>query len=153
MYQEGIIELYNVLPMELQLKNEKIHKNDFLKKTDLFGFYFAAYDVPQCRIFNPELVRRYMAIKQVEPTFELFFASTDKKEEDYNAFYEEMPWGTLGFNAPLKNILGYVHHVVGVPAILIFNYDSKLIDENGRGTMLTSSPDECIKIWKAKMGK
>ena len=60
------------------------------------GIYFSAHWCPPCRSFTPKLAEFYKNL-HAEKNFEIVFVSSDKKEDEFRGYYEEMPWLALPF--------------------------------------------------------
>ncbi len=150
LFDSGIISLFNILPNEIQTKKGKISKNDLKTKSNIFGIYFSAHWCPPCRAFTPHLAEKYKKMKEIEPNFEIIFASSDNDEKSYKEYYNTMPWATLGFKSPHIGMLSVYFKVRGIPTLLIFNSQGTLIDSEARGTVVSNDAAKCISQWKSK---
>lgn len=61
------------------------------------GFYFSAHWCPPCRSFTPKLAEFYKKL-HTEKNFEIVFVSSDKSKDEFDKYYEEMPWLALPFS-------------------------------------------------------
>jgi len=61
------------------------------------GIYFSAHWCPPCRGFTPKLAEFYKKL-HTEKNFEIVFVSSDKSKDEFDKYYEEMPWLALPFS-------------------------------------------------------
>ena len=110
---------------------EEINSNDFFnEKTEVIGLYFSAHWCPPCRKFTPKLAKLYEADGK---KFKVVFVSSDKTQEDFDKYLKDMPWYALEYkNSDLKNILSNIFEIKGIPALLLFDSDGKLLSKEGR---------------------
>lgn len=99
------------------------------------GLYFSAHWCPPCRGFTPELAKRYTKLN--ENGLEIIFVSSDRDEDSFKEYYNEMPWLALPFaerkaKAALSSALG----VSGIPSFAILNKaDCSVVTTKGRGAV------------------
>ncbi|XP_068748190.1 nucleoredoxin-like [Montipora capricornis] len=101
------------------------------------GLYFSAHWCPPCRGFTPKLSEFYKK-HHVDKKFEIIFVSSDKKEEEYKHYFEEMPWLALPYSdRSRKDHLSQKFKVSGIPTLVLLDgKDGKEITKEGRGMML-----------------
>ena len=70
---------------------------DSLNGKDVVGLYFSAHWCPPCRGFTPKLADAYKEMIGLGKSFEIVFLSSDKSEDAFKEYYNEMPWLSLPF--------------------------------------------------------
>ena len=61
-------------------------------------FYFSAHWCPPCRKLTPLLVEFYQELRKENidsSEFDVVFISSDRSQEQFDDYYEEMPWAHL----------------------------------------------------------
>lgn len=95
------------------------------KNPNLIGLYFSASWCPPCKTFTPLLTEFYNTAKKTCPDeFEIIFVSSDRTQEEFDGYYEKMPWlaippveGSAKIKATLSSTLG----VTAIPALAIID--------------------------------
>eukprot|EP01094_Clydonella_sp_ATCC50884_P020387 TRINITY_DN422_c0_g1_i1.p2 TRINITY_DN422_c0_g1~~TRINITY_DN422_c0_g1_i1.p2 ORF type:complete len:293 (-),score=116.44 TRINITY_DN422_c0_g1_i1:75-953(-) len=101
----------------------------------VFAVYLSAHWCPPCRQFTPRLIECYNNLKAAGKEFEVIFGSNDQDEDQYDEYYREMPWLTLGYEDDrVQEVMGR-HGVRGIPSLLVFDGTDggRLITESGVG--------------------
>eukprot|EP00976_Prorocentrum_cordatum_P100634 1192309-Prorocentrum_minimum.AAC.2 len=78
-------------------KGGDVKVGDALAGKEVVGLYFSAHWCPPCRAFTPKLAEVYNGLVASGKSFEIVFVSSDKDEEQFNEYYDEMPWLALPF--------------------------------------------------------
>ncbi|KAG7400869.1 hypothetical protein PHYBOEH_004081 [Phytophthora boehmeriae] len=126
---EGLIQ------NELQLKSgEVVPTSQALAGKKVIGLYFSGHYCPPCRKFTPLLDVVYSDIKEAGHTdLEIVFVSSDKEEEKFKEYYEEMPWLALPYaRRDLKLELCEKFGVKTVPTLIFFNEKGEVVEREGR---------------------
>ena len=71
-----------------------------LNEVKLIAIYFSAHWCPPCRRFTPVLRDVYNEVNANGKVFEVVFSSADNSDEEFQAYYDEMPWLALPFEDP-----------------------------------------------------
>lgn len=102
-------------------------------KGKMVAVYFSASWCGPCRSFTPSLVKFYKQVAK-KSGIELVFASSDKSSADMMGYMKKysMPWLCLPFDAPQKAALKKELRVGGIPRLVVFGKDGKLISDNAR---------------------
>ena len=101
-------------------------------KGKVFGLYFSAHWCPPCRGFTPKLAAAYTALKEQHPDFEIVFVSSDRSEQDFGHYLDDMPWVALPFaDRTSAKVLGEHFEVEGIPTLVIIDTDLSIITTNG----------------------
>ena len=66
----------------------------------VLGLYFSAHWCPPCRSFTPKLAEWYSRLTTgpLKDKFEIVFVSSDKDEDSFDSYFDEMPWLALPFH-------------------------------------------------------
>ena len=123
--------VYDYLPEEVDGKNGKTKLSD-IKNSPLIGVYFSAHWCPPCKAFTPLLSKFYKIANEKEKQIEIIFISFDRDEKSYKEYYDSMPWLSFPFKSEKKEVFAKDFSIKGIPALLIFDKDGKLIDYDGR---------------------
>ena len=138
---------YDYLPEEFEGKNGKVKLSE-IKESPLIGIYFSAHWCPPCKGFTPILSKFYTIANEKEKQIEIIFISFDRDEKSYKEYYDSMPWLSFPFKSDKKEVFAKDFSIRGIPALLIFDKDGKLIDYDGRnsvqGTFKEDSGNEVV---------
>jgi len=117
----------------------------------VLALYFSAHWCPPCRGFTPLLAAWYKAFKPTHPDFDVIFISSDRDEESFKEYYNEMPWLALPFaEREIKAKLSQKFKVQGIPTLIILDASTgALINPNGRDGVL-SDPEGINYPWYPK---
>ena len=63
----------------------------------MVGLYFSAHWCPPCKGFTPKLADAYQELIGLGKSFEIVFLSSDKSEDAFKEYFNEMPWVALPF--------------------------------------------------------
>jgi len=107
-----------------------------LQSADVVGLYFSAHWCGPCRGFTPQLAKLYNECKEKGKNFEIVFVSSDRNEEAFKEYFEEMPWCALSFKErTLKNNLSELYEVQGIPTLVLLTGKGELITKDGRAAI------------------
>ncbi|OVA15940.1 Thioredoxin-like fold [Macleaya cordata] len=101
------------------------------------GLYFSAQWCIPAQKFTPKLISIYYKIKQMlvdakDKDFEVVFVSTDRTLDDFDSYFETMPWLALPYGDPtIKNLTKYFD-VQRIPCLVIIGPDGKTLTKQGR---------------------
>ena len=123
--------VYDYLPEEVDGKNGKTKLSE-IQNSPLIGVYFSAHWCPPCKAFTPLLSKFYKLANEKEKQIEIIFISFDRDEKSYKEYYDSMPWLSFPFKSDKKEVFAKDFSIRGIPALLIFDKDGKLVDYDGR---------------------
>jgi nucleoredoxin len=97
------------------------------------GIYFSAHWCGPCRGFTPDLIKTYNKLVADGKPFEMVFASSDKNEEQFKEYFDEMPWLAIPFDdRKRKEALSAHFEVDGIPTLVILDPQGNVVTANGR---------------------
>ena len=140
--------LYAILPQVLQNKKGDIALSQVKDESPLIALYFSAHWCPPCRMFTPKLAEFYKTVNKDKKEIEVIFVSLDQNEDQFNEYYESMPWITVPYESDNRELLSDTYGIQGIPALLVFKSNGKLIDKNGRNTIM-SKQNGAIDQWNS----
>ena len=77
----------------------------------------------------------------------MIFATSDSDENSFKKYFEEMGnWLAYSFGNRKINKLNKRYKVQGIPTLIIIDSDGKVIDKNGRRTVMTFD-ETAIQQW------
>ena len=140
--------LYAILPPVLQDKKGDLALSQVKDESPLIALYFSAHWCPPCRMFTPKLAEFYKTVNKNKKEIEIIFVSLDQNEDQFKEYYESMPWITVPYESDNRELLSDTYGIQGIPALLVFKNNGKLIDKNGRNTIM-SKQNGAIDQWKS----
>ncbi|XP_062611849.1 nucleoredoxin-like isoform X2 [Saccostrea cucullata] len=131
-------------------KDGPVKVSDLVSGKTCVGLYFSAHWCPPCRGFTPILAQFYKDLKANDQSIEIIFVSSDRDEESFKSYYDEMPWHALAFSErDIKNALAQKYGVQGIPTLIILDKDGNIKDKNARGTAQSAQGSkELPAAWK-----
>ena len=149
-----VVEL---IPEDLKGKNGQVKFSP--KDAPFLGVYFSAHWCPPCKRFTPKLINFYEVANKNKKQIEIVYVSSDKSEEQFNEYYGTMPWLAIPFGKEAIENLNQAFEIEGIPTLLLFNSEGKLIDDDARTTVENRYPkagysEQTVKtiidIWSSK---
>ena len=118
-------------------------------KGKIVGVYFSASWCPPCRGFTPQLVKFYEQGAGKE-NFEIVFVSSDRSASAMKGYMKKdsMPWTAIPFGHPSAGALKRKLGIRGIPMLVIFGSDGKIISKNGRWDVVMLGP-KALEAWKS----
>lgn len=140
-------------------KSDEIDTNDALDGIDHVLIYFSAHWCLPCRVFTPDFVEAYNALKGAGKNFEVVFASSDHNETAFNEYYETMPWLGMSFSEEAKkNALAENYSCNGIPSLVILDakdasiISTKAVEGIRSPTYIEDFPYEPKPVYDIKEG-
>ena len=117
-------------------------------KGKFVAVYFSASWCGPCRGFTPKLIDFYKSVAKKE-NVEIIFASLDKEDKammDYMKKYK-MPWLAIHFDAEERTNLQKTLKVSGIPQLVVFDSEGKMISPNARWDVVVLGR-KAVAAWK-----
>jgi len=160
--EEKVPELVSAPALEprFSLGTKFLSKQGELNVPDLVGahkvvglFFGASFCYPTLG-FLPKLVSFYNDVNIESKVFEIVLVSFDKTEEDFAAFYKQMPWLALPFKDARAAQYQEHYEIIGVPMLVILRRDLSVAIPNAKHvvfnvTALSKDPEEDFNSWVA----
>merc|ERR1712137_10783 len=112
------------------------------------ALYFSAHWCPQCQDFTPMMSGWYSESLKAKG-LEVVFVSSDKNQEAYDEYYENMPWLALPFDSDKKQSLDKKFKVQGIPTIILLDSEGGVLNKNGRG-VISNDPTGADFPWRQR---
>mmetsp|Transcript_70111 Transcript_70111/g.222256 ORF Transcript_70111/g.222256 Transcript_70111/m.222256 type:complete len:328 (+) Transcript_70111:38-1021(+) len=115
------------------------------------GLYFSAHWCPPCRQFTPELISAYKAVKEAGKNFEMVFVSSDRKQEEFDEYFGEMPWLAVPLaEKERKMALSKIFGVEGIPSLVILDSQLNVVNKGARAAVNAKTAVEDFP-WEPKL--
>lgn len=113
-------------------KTQKISTRFGLAGKENVAIYFTAKWCRPCKHFMPQLRKAYL--DNLKPKgMEIVFVSLDHKEDDFDFYYEQMPWLALPYKDRTQEMaLVQAFEVKGIPRLVIYDKDGNVTTSNGK---------------------
>ncbi|UJR24714.1 hypothetical protein I4U23_006088 [Adineta vaga] len=127
-------------------QSSEISTNELNGKS--IAFYFSAYWCPPCLEFTPKLVEAYKQIDdEIKTKLEIIFLSFDKDQEDFNEYFNKMPWKALPFvDRDHPKLLGDRFNLDDLPSLIVLSSSLELITKFGIPEVLIA-PKQALQKW------
>ena len=103
-----------------------------LDSVPVVALYFSANWCPPCKQFTPKLKQLYTTVNATSKKLEIVWVSGDEEEEEYDEYFETMPWLAIPFDAEdVRNDCSDHFGVEGIPRLVILNKDGTVKSNNG----------------------
>lgn len=126
--------MYDLIRSNFNYNNESnIPGYKVLYNKKIIGLYFSGHHCPPCKRFTPILFQLYEEIKESYDDFEIIFISSDKDQESFNKYFQEMPWYALPYyKRDIKEKLCEEYEINTIPSLVFINNEGNLISKNGK---------------------
>jgi len=112
-------------------QKEMLHSDEALKGK-IKGIYFSALWCPPCRLFTDELKKVYDKVTSEGKQFEVIYASSDRTEDSYTQYQQDMPWLALPYNDSRVAQLTRSFDVDGIPTLILLDENDVILNKQGR---------------------
>jgi len=97
-----------------------VSTDEALKGKQFVCVYFSAHWCGPCRAMTPRLSQAFRETAEAAG-FAVIFCSLDRKEGDFNAYFGEMPWLAIPWDAPEREKLPGDFSVMGIPCMSVIS--------------------------------
>ena len=105
-------------------------KTETLDDVPLVALYFSAHWCPPCGFFTPQLRDFYNAINKNEKRLEIVWVSSDEDEEEFEEYFEDMPWLAVPYeseeNEDLREEISEKFSITAIPQLFVLNKDGTI---------------------------
>lgn len=126
--------LYNIIGNILIDKNGNNYNTINKLNNKYIAIYFSAKWCGPCKQFTPKLVNFYNKVDK--NNFELLFISLDKNLNEFNMYFNEMPWLSIPFDKNNSESLSEVFNIDGIPTLQLYDNYGNLISTYGKDIVL-----------------
>ena len=84
-------------------------------------FYYTMHNCPGCREFTPLLVELYREVNEHEKMMEVIGFITDRDENLYNEYYEEMTWPAMPIKDKRIKEIAKKFQIKGLPVLIVLS--------------------------------
>ena len=116
------------LPVKVTTNGDKILSSLNLENYPLLGVYFSAHWCGPCCHFTPILSKFYNEVNSSSKQIEIVFFSWDQDEEEFQKYFNLMPWKAITFGNPKIEELADKYNVNSIPTLLIFKNGTLVSD-------------------------
>ena len=104
-----------------------------LDQVPVVALYFSAHWCPPCKMFTPKLRQFYNEVNSSSKRLEIVWISADEDEEEFNEYFEEMPWLSMPFDpSELREEVSEKFDIASIPQLLILNKDGSVKSATGK---------------------
>ena len=125
--------MQDLLHETLKRGKETVSTAQALADKSIIGLYFSLRACGPCQEFTPKLAQVYDDIQEKYDDVEIVYLPYDHNQEDFDAYYAEMPWLALPYadiGIDLSKELGKTFDVYG-PALLFLNPQGEILTRDG----------------------
>ncbi|PNW71279.1 hypothetical protein CHLRE_16g647534v5 [Chlamydomonas reinhardtii] len=114
------------------------------------GIYFSAHWCPPCRAFTPLLRKTYLMLTALGKPFEVVFVSSDQSQQEFDNYYEEMPWMSIPYGeSSHRQGLARRFSVMGIPTLVILSPEGHVLNTNARAALIRD-PEAARFPWEGE---
>jgi nucleoredoxin len=117
-----------------------------LDQTKLILYYFSASWCGPCKNFTPILIENYQKWNANGKVVEIVFIPWDKKEDEFNAYYEKMPWLAVPFKDDRIEELNDKFDAQGIPYLILVDSNENLLSDMAANEV-KSNGEKCPEHW------
>jgi thiol-disulfide isomerase/thioredoxin len=125
-----MFNLYNIIGNILIDKNGNNYNTINKLNNKYIAMYFSAKWCGPCKQFTPKLVDFYNKIDK--NNFELIFISLDKNLNEFNMYFNDMPWLSIPFDKNKSESLSEMFNIDGIPTLHLYDNYGNLISTYGK---------------------
>ena len=127
--------LESIFGLEILTKHGLQPTEEVLAGVDNIMIYFSAHWCPPCRSYTPQLSSAYSASDKAGSETVIIFVSSDRDENSFNDYYEDMSFYALPYSdRAKKEALAQKYDVRGIPTLVLLNGNGETVSGNIRGS-------------------
>lgn len=116
-------------------KNELI-ETSLLKANKVVGLYFSCSWSPLCQAFTTILIDFYSEINIQEKQFEIVLVTRDQNKEEFDNYFNKMPWLALPWDDPRINIFIDKYNIKTFPVLAILKKNGEIATKSGKNDII-----------------
>lgn len=121
-------------------------------ESNLVLLYFSASWCPPCRQFTPLLVDFYNKVNAQHKAAEIILVSADRTQEDFQKYFEKMPWLAVPFEEEtIRASLAQKCQVTTIPNLSLMDSQGNPVKEVRYD--VAEKPNEALDLWKQALSK
>jgi len=109
--------------------------------------FFAASWCPLSAKFINKLIEFYNEINLEDKVLEIILVSRDRNKDDFDSFYNLMPWLSLPYGDSRVKKLIDAHDIKGIPQLVLLNSKGEIIQSQGRRDVCLHDPETVQNKW------
>ena len=104
-----------------------------LDNAPVVALYFSAHWCPPCKMFTGKLRQFYNEINADSKKLEIVWISGDEEEEEFDDYFEEMPWLAMPFEPEDdREEVSEKFDISSIPQLIILNKDGSVKSKTGK---------------------
>ena len=109
------------------------HETTTLDNVPVIALYFSAHWCPPCKMFTGKLKKFYNEINADSKQLEIVWISGDEEEEEYDDYFEEMPWLAMPFEPEEeREDVSEKFNISSIPQLIVLNKDGSVKSKTGK---------------------
>jgi nucleoredoxin len=119
---------------KLQTENGKSSiETESLDTVPIIALYFSANWCPPCKMFTEKLKSFYKEVNATTKRLEIIWVSGDEEEEEYEEYFEKMPWTAMPFEPEnAREDVTEKFDIASIPQLIVLNKDGSVKTSQGK---------------------
>ena len=127
------------------LDRNEVKEINVLQTYPIVALYFGASWCPLSIKFSHKLIEFYNEINLEDKVLEIILVARDKNKDDFEKYYNDMPWLSLPYKDGRLKKLIEAHQIKGIPVLGILNKQGEMVYSEGRRDVCTYDDTEYIQ--------
>ena len=104
-----------------------------LDSVPVVALYFSAHWCPPCKMFTGKLKKFYNEVNANSKKLEIVWISGDQDEEEYDDYFEDMPWIAMPFELEdEREDVNEKFDIASIPQLIVLNKDGTAKTKSGK---------------------